>query len=185
MSWQHTSIWSWERWNSQWNTSWLRTRDIMNGERLGNVIVYLSLSKAALVQHLPKATLLYHSSNLYRYRLSVQTNKDRQLMDDENSALMNYISSVRPTQKDRSSNPEQTDDEMVPTFCKDLSRSLCGVACSRYQIPCRYYLSCTEYIYVLPPCSLPALCADSLHWYFDVCQWYSKRPLVNVRASCT
>ena len=59
MSWQHTSIWSWERWSSQLNTSWLRTRDIMNGERLGNVIVYLSLSKAALVQHLSKATSLY------------------------------------------------------------------------------------------------------------------------------
>ena len=57
MSWQHTSIWSWERWNSLWNTSWLRTRDIMNGERLGNVVVYSSLSIAALVQHLTKATL--------------------------------------------------------------------------------------------------------------------------------
>ena len=27
--------------------------------------------------------------------------------------------------------------------------------------------------------------ADSLHWYFDVCQWYTKRPLVNVLANCT
>jgi len=62
MSWQHTSIWSWERWNSQWNTSWLRTGDIMSGERLGNVIVYLSLSIAALAQHLSKATLLRNLS---------------------------------------------------------------------------------------------------------------------------
>ena len=42
MSWQHTSIWSWERWSSQWNTSYLRTRGIMSGERLGSVIIYLS-----------------------------------------------------------------------------------------------------------------------------------------------
>ena len=51
MSWQHTSIWSWERWSSQLNTSWLRTRGIMSGERLGNLIAYLRLSKAALVRH--------------------------------------------------------------------------------------------------------------------------------------
>ena len=51
MSWQHTSIWSWERRNNQLNTSWLRTRGIMSGERLGNVIAYLRLSKEVLVRH--------------------------------------------------------------------------------------------------------------------------------------
>jgi len=83
MSWQHTSIWSWERWSSQLNTSWLRTRGTMSGERLENVIVYLSLSKAALVQHLSKATFLRPC---------------RQLMDDdENAGWVNFISSVRST----------------------------------------------------------------------------------------
>ena len=64
MSWQHTFIWNWERWSSQLNTSWLRTRDIMNGERLGNVIVYLSLSIAALVRHLSKATRIAEQSGM-------------------------------------------------------------------------------------------------------------------------
>ena len=83
MSWQHTSTWSWERWSSQLNTSWLRTIGTMSGERLENVIVYLSLSKAALVQHLSKATFLRPC---------------RQLMDDdENAGWLNFISSVRST----------------------------------------------------------------------------------------
>ena len=105
MSWQHTSIWSWERWSSQLNTSWLRTRDIMNGERLGNVVVYLSLSKAALVRHLSEATLLRNLSlptacpSKQRYV--------RQLTNDENAAWMKFINSVRSTQKDRSSKSEE------------------------------------------------------------------------------
>jgi len=37
----------------------------------------------------------------------VQTNNDRQLTDDENAAWMNFINSVRSTQKDRSSNSEE------------------------------------------------------------------------------
>ena len=37
----------------------------------------------------------------------VQANDDRQLTDDENAACMNFINSVRSTQKDRSSNSEE------------------------------------------------------------------------------
>ena len=82
MSWQHTFIWNWERWSSQLNTSWLRTRDIMNGERLGNVIVYLSLSIAALVRHLSKSTFLRPS---------------RQLMDDDENGWILSARSDLPT----------------------------------------------------------------------------------------
>ncbi len=61
MSWQHTSIWSWERGSNHCLTSCLHLKGIMNGEHLGNVPVYLSLSKAALLlPHLSKATLVRH-----------------------------------------------------------------------------------------------------------------------------
>jgi len=61
MSWQHTSIWSWERGSNHCLTSCLHMKGIMSGERLGNVPVYLSLSKAALLlPHLSKVTLLRH-----------------------------------------------------------------------------------------------------------------------------
>jgi len=66
-------------------------------------------------------------------------------MDDENSALMIFISSVRSTQKDRSSNSEQTRWRDGSHLLQgSLSRSLCDMAYSRYQVLCRYYLSCLK-----------------------------------------
>ena len=60
MSWQDTSIWSWERENYRYLISCVHMKVTMSGERLGNVVVSLSLLKAASLRHPSKATLLRH-----------------------------------------------------------------------------------------------------------------------------